>query len=188
MSRPDPRLFKLIALLGLVGCASESRLRLTSYKDPYFPETYTAEFREAGFRTLPTGDVLLSAYAGTAAADSGAVRQWLCVHAFWRPQPGKTFAHPTSTNATIRYVVASEAGVASYEGTGFIYPVPRSADADWRATLETAALQLVETRGDPPDLFGDARLIGKIHATPNATRAVDLEREMLAVGAARRGG
>lgn len=159
------------------GCHSPSSFRVTSYKDPYFPETYAVQFSPAAYRVGPDGDVHIAGKSATASRDRGDIRQWIYVHGFWRPRPGKTFANSTATDCTLRYVIASPGGTAVYEGTGFIYPLKPTNGQALVARMESASLRLVRKIGEPSEILGDSRLVGDFQAAPDAAQAVDLQRE-----------
>jgi hypothetical protein len=162
---------------------------LVSYKDPYFPEPYTVEFSQCAYQVDNCGDYHFVGRATREPVDggSGRITQLLYVHLFWRPRPGKTFADKTNSNATIRYAIVTDSGVAVYAGTGFVYPKRKRFGSDVVATLERARLRLESLVGQAPELLGEARLTGKLVARqdPNLTMDVRRELELHAAGASR---
>jgi hypothetical protein len=170
----------VVAVLGgLTGCAEPgSRVALVSYKDPYFPETYRVTLRECTYRLDACGDLHVAgrAAASAGAAPSDAVTQLLHVHLFWQPHPGRTFAEPTTTDATIRYVVATPTGAAVYAGTGFVYP--KRQGQTLTAEIESATLQLQSQVGEVPEVLGDVRLSGTLVARKDAHTTLDVVRQL----------
>jgi len=158
------------------GCTS-SNLQLVSYKDPYFPETYRVNLTSGAYRTDPGGDIHAAA-EGSTAAEHGATREFLHVHVFWKPMPGKTPADSTTTDATIRYVVETESGVAVYSGTGFAFP-KETFGGGLDLVIEASRLRLESQSGALGDLFGNSRLTGTLKtrhdpvAAANIIRAAD---------------
>lgn len=169
----------LVVTLALGGCQrSRNDLTLQSYRDPYFPETYRLVLDACTFRTDASGDVHLAATAHFESAGApGPIDQFLHIHLFWQPRPGRTPADTTNRDALIEYVIRSPAGVASYEGTGFIYPRKQTAER-FIAQVEQARLQRTATSGDPPDVLGDVTLVGGLVATLDDARTVAIEREV----------
>ncbi len=165
----------------LLGCRGPSAsLEITSYKDPYFPETYVVELADCAYYVDSSGDYhVVGRAVHTPEDDSGGtIEQLLHVHLFWRPWPGKTFDNPTSVDATLRYAIVTESGVAVYSGTGFLYPRKRRMSDDVVAKIEGARLHLDFQAGDSPELLGAARLAGTLVAERNASLAVDLRRRL----------
>jgi hypothetical protein len=169
-----------VPLVVLLGCGrSGTSLRLTSYKDPYFPETYDVELAECAYYVDPGGDYHIAGRALHSPEGGGApIAQLMHVHMFWKPWPGKTFDNPSTVDATIRYAIVTERGAAIYSGTGFVYPKKRRMSDDVVAEVEVAQLKLESQVGDPPELLGSARLAGKLVAEDNASLAVDLRRQL----------
>jgi hypothetical protein len=171
----------LVALLTAVGCSRPTAsLELTSYKDPYFPETYEIELADCAYYVGPDGDYHIVGRAAHSPEKSngGTVEQFVHAHLFWKPWPGKTFAHPTTVDATIRYAIVTEQGTAVYCGTGFVYPKKRRLTDGIIARVEQARLRLESQVGDAPELIGAARLAGKLVAEDNPCLAVDLRRQL----------
>jgi hypothetical protein len=163
------------------GCARPAgTLELTSYKDPYFPETYQVEFGECAYYVGPSNDYHIVGRDTHDLEDGArrAVTQLMHVHLFWRPRPGKTFDNPSTVDATIRYAILTEQGAAVYRGTGFVYANKGSFSDTLRVEIENARLRLELQEGDAPDLLGAARVVGELSAEANATLALDLRREL----------
>jgi hypothetical protein len=180
----------LLLLAG--GCARTplgSDLRLVSYKDPLFPETYRVSFTDCTYRQCPRGDYQIVARSthGLKGA-AGPVTQYVCLDVYWKPHPGKTFSNRTGTDATLRYVIVSDTGVSAYTGSGFVFPSQRKFPAALIAQLETGRLRPGAQTGHPPEILGEARITGDLVAKNDPHRAVDLLREMelLAAGAVRK--
>ena len=165
----------------LLGCAgSTGTLELTSFKDPYLPETYQVEFTDCAYYTGPSGDYHIVGRATHSPEDNagGEITQLMHVHLFWRPRPGKTFDNPSTVDATIRYAILTEQGAAIYCGTGFVYPKKRRMSDKLLVKIENARLRLEFQDGDTPDLLGNSRAAGELIAENNAALAVDLRREL----------
>lgn len=165
----------------LLGChRPTSTVELVSYKDPYFPEPYQVDFDHCVYRVDRGGDHHLVGRADfqPSADGQGRVTQFLHVHMFWKPWPGKTYADSTGMDATLRYVIVTQSGVASYVGTGFVYPKRQRRNGTIVAKIEHARLRLETLVGAPPELLGDARLNGTLVATHQPNQALDTLREM----------
>ncbi len=178
-------LLPVAILSGTTGCAGRSGvLKVVSYLDPYFPETYSVKLAEGAFRIDSGGDTHLLARA-SGAEPQPTLEQFVHVHLFWRPKPGKTHDDPSTVDSVIRYVVRSPGGVAVYEGTGFVYARRDRLTGRVSAEIENARLQLHRIDGDVPDILGESRLSGKILARDDGHAAVDLLRSVdLAAGPA----
>ncbi len=173
----------LLAAAAAAGCGG-SALRVTSYQDPYFPETYQIRLVDPAYRIDPTGDIHLAARAH--ADVEPATTQYLLLHIFWRPHPGKTYAESSATDALVRYVVSNSNGTVVYSGTAFAYP-----EKPWtgglKVSVESARLRLESRYGDIPDVLGEARLAGTVVAHERAGVVADIARsaELLAGGEVR---
>jgi hypothetical protein len=149
------------------GCQqSGSTVEFTSYKDPYFPQPYVVDFDACAYRHDAGDDCHIVAET-TSTEDDQTVNQYLHVQIYWMPQPGKTYAHSTTTNALLRYVVATADGVAEYAGTGFVFP-ERRRDGRLELAIESGYLRLELLDGDVPELLGDARVEGELIAENDA--------------------
>lgn len=185
-SRRRPRPCLLFVALGALpvlsaGCArSTSALSLTSYKDPYFPETYQVKLADCVYYVDPGGDYHIVGRASHTTTDGtdATITQLLHVHLFWKPWPGKTFDDPSTVDATVRYALVTEHGTAVYRGTGFVYPKQQRLSNRLIARIEGAQLRLESQTGAPPELLGDARVVGTLVAEDNASLAVDLRRQL----------
>lgn len=164
---------------GLCGCGFTSRVELKSFNDPYFPETFFFSPSVCAYRYDAGGDRHIVAYAG-GEAESGeaATQQWLHVHIFWHPRPGKTRDNPTSMDATVRYVVKTPKGVTHYSGTAFVYARSASVGEGLIVDLESGRMHLDEADGSTADMLGETRLRGKLEARLDANTALDLQRQM----------
>lgn len=162
------------------GCAArESVLEITSLRDPYFPERFRVAFDQCAYRIDRGGDYQILARAARAADDAGGgpIVQLLHVHVFWKPWPGKTPDHASGVDATLCYVVASDEGASVFTGTGFVYP-----RRDWQksliAEIEGGRLQLAARIGNPPQVLGDARVVGRLQPVDDVGQTVALQREL----------
>lgn len=170
----------LLSAAGVCGCAAPvSRLELKSLKDPYFPEYFAVELPTCAYRVTNSGDIHLAGRtnAATDRLADGEYGQYVHVHIYWTPRPGKTHANPSATNATLRYVVTSNEGVAVYSGTGFVYP-KKLRDGRMRVDIESARLMPESTSGALGDFLGPARLTGRLFAAEDAACAALVAREM----------
>jgi hypothetical protein len=166
----------VLAALGtvLAGC-DKSTVQLVSYKDPYFPEHYRVELSECAYRVDPSGDIHAAGQASTQ-TESGSTTQYLYVHIFWTPKPGKTPADSTTADAVLRYVVSTDGGVAVYSGTGFAFPKP-AFGGGLEIDIESGCLRLESHRGDLSDFLGDARVTGHLKARADPAEAAHLIRQ-----------
>lgn len=163
------------------GCGRPTgTLALTSYKNPYSPETYQVKFAECAYYTGPSGDYHIVGRATHVPEDNpdGEVSQLLHVHLFWKPRPGKTYDNPSTMDATIRYAIITERGSAVYSGTGFVYARQRRMSDELIVEIESAQLRLERQQGDAPDVLGAVRAAGELLAQRDAALAVGLRREL----------
>ncbi len=155
------------------GCHTAA-VRFTSYADPFFPERRALSFPTCAYRTEVGGDLLIAARVVDGTGDQVA-EHFLCAHVFWRPQPGKTFAEETMTDALLRYVVSDATGTRVYTGTGFAYP-----EKTWlgglKVQLESGRLRLESQTGAGADELGDMRLVGSLEPKRDAGAAANLAR------------
>lgn len=165
----------VLLLASIAGCQSgRPRVELVSYDDPYFPETFTVDLGTCVYRRDAAGDYHVAGIQTRAGEDGASeVRQYLCIRMFWHPRPGKTGDDPTTANATVRYAIVTQAGVAVYEGTAYAYPHRRRWDDRVRIDIEGGHLRLVSAVGDAPDLLGQARIRGRLFARANSGRTVE---------------
>ncbi|TWT45477.1 hypothetical protein RAS1_19020 [Phycisphaerae bacterium RAS1] len=186
--------FALLLFLPLAACTPASRVQFTSYKDPYFPETFDVDFENCAYHYSPAGDLHIAAQRSWAPGERRAdtVRQYIHVHVFWKPHPGRTFANASSDDALIEYAVVSRQGAAFYSGTGFLYPA-KIKDGRLTCRLEQARIRLDSQIGAPPEDLGDARVKATFNARDDGNAAVDMfhdleiARSMKPRGAARGG-
>ncbi len=161
------------------GCKGpSSTVELVSYKDPSFPEPYLVEFAECAYRLAPGRDIHVAGRSEELDRDGTPLRQYLHVHIYWKPHPGKTHANATATNALLRYVVATADGVATYAGTGFAFPKKKKLGNELQIEIESARLHLASQTGDLPDFLGQTTVAGTLSAMHDSGRATQLVREM----------
>lgn len=163
-----------------MGCGvPASRVELVSYSDPQAPQSYHVDFETCGYRIAGGDDLHIAGRTHPVPQSTGddAVSEYLHVHLYWKPNPGKTFANSSTTNATLRYVVATADGAAVYAGTGFAYPKQRR-DGRLQVNIESARLHLESSRGDVPDFLGNAKLTGTLVAADDAHTTAQIVREI----------
>lgn len=184
-----PAAFMALALAGLLcaggGCTSlggmigGSRAELVSFKDPYFPESYTVRFDRCAYRITPTGDYRLAAMAEHESdGGAGTIRQFLEAHVYWKPAPGKTPAHSSTLDARLRYVIESSQGVTVYEGAGFLFFRKRPLSDTLDGRIESGQLHLVTQIGSPVEFIGQATITARLIAAHQAEQALDISRQM----------
>jgi len=172
------------ALIGSAGCYSSSAtLTFISYADPYFPERTTLTFQDCAYRIDPGGDIHIAARRDTTTdRERLAVREFLHVHLYWKPHPGKTPADPTMADAVIRYVIATPEGTALYTGTGFAFPRTRPG-RQLEVALESGRLHLVSTTGTLTDALGETRVSGRLAARRDPGLAARFTHELEVIAA-----
>lgn len=189
MTRTFALMLPLIVLLA--GCRGGGSLNVTSLKDPYFPERYTVGFDECAVHVAPGGDLHFLARTTQQPRNAlvGPITQYLHVHMFWRPRPGRTFDNPTAQDSTVQFLITTPSGCALYEGTGFVYADPKKGRGDLRATLEQAGLRPAGATDSTVELLGETRMTATLRAARNSGQAVDMLRkfEQLAEMAGRGG-
>jgi hypothetical protein len=156
------------------GCTGGSVVRLVSYRDPYFPEHYRVNLANCVYRTEPGGGVQ-AVGCTTQQTSQGLTTQYICIHIFWKPIPGKTPANSTMTDAVLRYVISTDTGVAVYTGTGFAYPKP-AFGGGLDVALESGRLRL-QSRSGLEDLLGNTQITGQLRARDDSAAAATLIRE-----------
>jgi hypothetical protein len=150
-------------------------MQFTSFKDPFFPERRTVSFPNCDYRTGPTGDIFVTARSSE--EQSGHQQtQYLSVHVFWKPKPGKTWVESSTTDALLRYVVRDDGGAVVYTGTGFAYLKP-TFGGGLEIRIESGRLRLESTSGELEDRLGDMRLTGTLVPRRDPTGTANLERE-----------
>lgn len=161
------------------GCiASSSVVHLTSYKDPYFPESYDVTLSTCAFDEGPTGDLEVVGHVDDARVADMPLGQYLHVHVYWKPRPGRTFVNSSTANAVLRYLVVAENGAALYSGTGFAYLRKRKHDQPLRLELESGRLGLEWRDGELPDFLGKASITAEMRAADDPATAAAILREM----------
>lgn len=172
-------------LAGLGGCRSAGHaLRITSYEDPYFPETYTLTLDSCAYHVDAAGDYRIAGHSTDALDGSDdTVDQYLSLRLFRRPRPGKTGDDSTSIDSTIHLALATPAGVAVYSGTAYVYPRKSRLDSSLTIEIESARLRLETAVGDAPALLGDATLVGTIVAKRDSGRALAMSNEVARLAA-----
>ncbi len=177
----------LCALGYAAGCRSTGHdLTITSYEDPYFPETYTLTLDSCTYHIDGAGDYRIAGHsAATFDGSDDTVDQYLCLRLFRRPHPGKTGDDSTSINATIRLAIVTPAGVAVYSGTAYVYPSKARIGSSLKLDIESARLRLETAVGDAPALLGDAKLVGRIVARHDSGRAIETSNEVARLAALR---
>ena len=166
-------------LLTAPGCAPlASSLEFTSHKDPYAPRAYTLTLDQCAYYVGPGGDYHIVGGTTHSDADGAEIRQYVHVHLFWKPWPGKTFDNPSSVDATVRYAIVTGQGAAMYSGTGFVYLKKKRLSDAIVAKIEDARLRLDSQSGSPPDVLGPTRLNGTLVAEKKENLAIDLRRQL----------
>ena len=167
-----------LALL-LLGCGPRvSSLEFTSFKDPYTPERYSLVLDECAYLTGPGDDYHIVGHAAHTPAGGGEIQQYVHMHVFWKPWPGKTFDDSSSVDATIRYAIVTPQGAAVYCGTAFVYPKVKGPNDRVIAKVEDGRLRLESQQGQPTDVLGPTRVRGTLIARKNASLAMDLRRRL----------
>jgi len=181
-----------LLLLGVVGCYRPltSEVRIVSFRAAGEPQSLVTRFDECVYRAGPLGDehIVAKGKSSPGGPSGHSVTEYLHVHVYWNPRPGKTFADSSQSDATLRYVVVSEEGASFYTGTGFVSLDGRRSGGALPVRLENGWLRLEQQVGQPPDVVGDAQLEGSLIARPEANRALDLQREMSLLPAFAAGG
>lgn len=169
----------LLAIGAAPGCGRGASVRLTSLKDPYFPEEIEFAAHDCVHHTEPGRDVRVLAYrSGPLGEAAQGTEQWLELRLFWRPDASRTPVNNTAIDATVRLVVASSAGVLVYAGTGWVYPGEIKPDRPLTLEIETGQLHLESRSGEIDDFLGDARVAGKLRSKSDGAAAIGLLRDM----------
>ena len=117
------------------------------------------------------------AVQASSASRGPAVRQVMHVKVLWKPQAGTKQAHPSYTNAGLRWYVLADATrdgaapeVLEYSGAGFVALTETAAGT--QVTIKNATLKPVGTPpGSLTDPVGPARISGSFLAKKSARRA-----------------
>lgn len=159
------------------GCRGPaSSVELRSFRDPYFPEPYQLDLPGCVYRLDAGRDIHVAGKTHSADGPHGSVTQYLHVHIYWKPNPGKTPADDSTSNALVRYVVVTPKGAAEYLGTGFAYPAGKPGKR-LTVKLESVYLRPELVEGEVPDLLGQTHLSGQLVANCQPTAAAQLIRE-----------
>jgi hypothetical protein len=179
--RPSAALSLAGCLLVISGCAARrSSLQVTSYGDPFFPETYRITLDRCAYRVASDGDTHIVAYAAHQPEDAkrAPIEQMLHVHMFWKPWPGKTSDDPTATDALIGYAIRTDRGVTAYRGSGFVY-VREPLFGDERIVqIESGRLHPVSRSNGETALLGDSRVVGELRARADPALVMDIARRV----------
>ncbi len=194
-------MFAVILSSGVgAGCQSKgTQLEVTAFRSSSSPEIYREQF-DAGYycinadqswtfifeikpvqvSTSQPGDDAAS--EPTAEAVSAGDVLWMSqiveVEVFWRPQPGRSYAESSQTNANIVYGLTTGAGSITYEGAGFV-SFSLSADKKrMQGRIESSTLYPARTVNAPPDLFGPCRMTGSFTAVEDRKHVVEKLREI----------
>lgn len=166
------------------GCgAARSTLKLTSHRDPYFPERYVVEWTDCAYWSDPSGDVHVVGRAEPAADEEDTLTQYVHVHVYWKPFPGRTHTDSSATNALVEYVVTSNAGAARYTGTCFAY-LRGKPGRTLKVAVESGRLRLDTYTGRISDFLGATHVAGTLMARADEVAATDLIRTMQRAAAA----
>lgn len=167
----------LVLPLLAIGCSQQiSTIRVTSYEDPYFPETRDITFDRVTFYETGRGDRHI--IADTRAADQldqDAPIQMLYAHLIWKPRPGRTYANRTTSDANLVLVSTAGSSRVVYEGTGFVYPLVND-DGALALRVESGRLRVRLAEGDDDRMPADARMQGMLYATENRDDTVRMMR------------
>ncbi len=161
------------------GCAfrRDVGLHLVSYHDAQHPQPARLDLDRRTYRVESNGDFRLAAstYRGEN-DDDFPLGQYLDLHIYWKPRPGRTTADSSTANALVRYLIATEDGAAVYSGTGFALP----SESHGRLTvkLESFYLRLERVTGTINDVLGDCQLEGRIKATRDSGTTTQTLREL----------
>lgn len=173
-------LLGLMALSGLEGCRRPiGEMELTAYKDPSFPQTFEIKLWEGAYYIEPGRDYHIVGRSAYKPAEEGAgeIVQLLHIHMFWRPRPGKTFDNPTMIDAVLRYAIITDQGTALYRGTAYV-SVKKDLGDRRKITLRGGRLQLAAQHGQVPDIFGAARIEGKLRPLSDFGLTMELRRQI----------
>ena len=171
-------LASMLVLGMLSGCGgARSTLELTSHRDPYFPETFVIDWTECAYWVEPSGDIHLAGRAPSSEGEEGELTQYVHVHVYWQPFPGRTHSDASATNALIQYVVANSGGTARYTGTCFAYPRGKPGRT-LKVAIESGRLRPDTRGGTIEDFLGSAHVAGTLVAQPNEGAATELIQAM----------
>ena len=98
----------------LAGCATrESWLQITSYRDPYFPESFRVVFDQAAYRVDPGGDHQIVARSTRSDAAAAGRSSSFCMCTSSETRPGKTHDDASGVDAHAVVVASTPARVFS---------------------------------------------------------------------------
>ncbi|UCD74446.1 MAG: hypothetical protein JSV91_11720 [Phycisphaerales bacterium] len=163
------------ALTVTTGCAWRGRtgsLRIRSLGED--PVTLAFRAVEACYAHDPAGGTsfwLTDVPAEDLRDGKVAYGQVVHVELLWLPKPGKTPMDRTATNASIRWVIASEGEVGVYGGAGFVMPHGSPGADSLRLTIHEASLTLQEKTPGFCDLLTPAEMTGDFTVSLDPRRA-----------------
>jgi len=162
-------------LVVLCGCQEKpTRMELTTFRDPRYPETWAATFQEGYYRRAEHGnvDIVLRSTQPAEKDPTQTIEQIVHIRTLWRPIPGKTLAESSMINALISYVILTPPTGISYDGSGFVSFSLRWRSDEIRGQIEQAELRPRRRCGGAADPFGPVQLRGEFSARPDGPRVL----------------
>jgi len=165
-----------------------TRFEIVDFRRGEAAVQYFEEFDECFFRVDPVGNVDVVARRkrpSTADPDIDIV-QLVHVRTFFTPVPGRMNVESTMINTTISYLIVSGRTGASFEGGGFVsFDQSPTARRGWvmrerelTGRVESSSLSPQRRRGDAPQIFQRARVVGRFRAVEDARQVVRLLNDM----------
>lgn len=108
------------------------------------------------------------------------ISQLIHIEMLWKPDPGKTFAERTQTNAGITYCLQRGNDLARYEGAGFIFFKKDDFGDRITGAIESATLYPVGATSDAVAVLGPCRIEGPFIANPDLHGVSSVKRRIRA--------
>ncbi len=159
----------------IAGCHSApyNRVEVTDFRTDSPPQLSYQDFNESYYRINEDGlvDLVLRLQTRSPSDLTRKTVQILLVRSFWKPHPGRTFAHGSMINANLCYAIFRGNSGISYEGGGFFeYALARRNDVI-TGKLEGGDLQPLRQFGSDLNVFEWAAIEGRFRARRNDRRA-----------------
>lgn len=188
ISRASASLFFLLlaGLGGNLGCTTGGRVDMVADVAGQPSRTFFENFTQAEYGQLLDGPYnnLLIVMRSRQPRKEDPVQitdQLLVMRIFWRPQPGRTAADPSLTDARLLWFIRTPEREIAYEGTGFVslYCEVKNGLPSGRLTGEIESAHLKMLRGDKTqDIFGAVQVRGRFAAEKNPDAARRLANEV----------
>ena len=165
-----------VLFAAMCGCIeTRSHVKLTYWPDGLTATSFETDVPKTVYRRADNGSLDIAGRVVERNGDSRLIH----IHVYWKPAPSKTFDHPSSVDAVIRYAVVSPTGATVFKGCGYVYPRDRRLGSGMVAHVESGRLKMVDQVGDaPPPDAGPTGIVGDLLAREDASATMGITREI----------